>query len=147
MINDRNKLGVAKRFLVIEILCVTVVSVLLIRLLRSYVHSRIDWLLTPCLFIAAALLPTYLRKKRFSEIGLCVERPWMVLRVLLTTCVVVFPLLLAGIFLLRKFNIELPLSPIIPEGRWISWLAYQFMYIAMAEEIFFRGYFQSNIMS
>jgi membrane protease YdiL (CAAX protease family) len=96
--------------------------------------------------ITAALVPTYLRKKRFSEIGLHLEQLWMVLRVLLLTCVVVFPLLLAGIFLLRRFNIGLPLSPIIPEGRWVSWLAYQFMYIAVAEEIFFRGYFQSNIV-
>jgi membrane protease YdiL (CAAX protease family) len=41
----------------------------------------------------------------------------------------------------------MPLSPIIPEGRWFSWLAYQFMYVAVAEEIFFRGYFQSNVLS
>ena len=51
------------------------------------------------------------------------------------------------IFLLKKFDVELPISPIIPEGRWFSWLAYQFMYVAVAEEIFFRGYFQSNVQS
>ena len=49
--------------------------------------------------------------------------------------------------MLRRFNIELPLSPIIPSGRWFSWVAYQFMYIAVAEEIFFRGYFQTNVVS
>jgi membrane protease YdiL (CAAX protease family) len=71
----------------------------------------------------------------------------LILRVLCATCVIVFPLLLAGIFLLKHLNIQLPLSPIIPEGRWFSWLAYQFMYIAVAEEIFFRGYFQCNVLS
>jgi len=132
---------------VIEILCVTVISVLFIKLLPSYINIQINWFWAPCVLIAAGLVPTSLRKKRFSEIGLCVEQPWMVLRVLLATCIIVFPLFWAGIFLLSKFNIELPLSPIIPEGRWISWLAYQFMYIAVAEEIFFRGYIQSNIVS
>jgi membrane protease YdiL (CAAX protease family) len=105
------------------------------------------WFWAPCVLIAAGLVPTSLRKKRFSEIGLCLEQPWMVLRVLLATCIIVFPLCGVGIFLLRRFDIGLPLSPIISEGRWISWLAYQFMYIAVAEEIFFRGYFQSNIVS
>jgi membrane protease YdiL (CAAX protease family) len=71
----------------------------------------------------------------------------VILRVLCVTCIVVFPLFLAGIFLLKHLNIELPLSPIIPKGRWFSWLAYQFMYVAVAEEIFFRGYFQCNVLS
>ncbi len=69
------------------------------------------------------------------------------MRVLFATCVIVFPILLVGILLLKHLNIQLPLSPIIPEGRWFSWLAYQFMYVAVAEEIFFRGYFQSNVLS
>jgi membrane protease YdiL (CAAX protease family) len=145
LIDSNDKSGVSKRLFVIELLCVTVFTVLLIRLFRSYINSRIDWLLAPCLLITAALVPTLLRRKRISEIGLCLGQPCVDLRILGATCILLFPLLLAGVFMLRRFDIELPLSPIIPEGHLVSWLAYQFMYIAVAEEIFFRGYFQSNV--
>ncbi len=147
MIEGRDKLSVARILLLIEMLCVTVVTICLIKLLRNNVNSRGDWFLAPFLLITAALVPTRLRKRSFAEIGLRVGRLGLILRVLCATCVIVFPLLLIGIFVLKHFNIQLPLSPIIPEGRWFSWLAYQFMYVAVAEEIFFRGYFQCNVLS
>ena len=147
MIEGRDKLGVARGPLLIEMLCVTIVTIGLIKLLRNNVNIRGDWFLAPFLLITAALVPTRLRKRSFADIGLRVGRPGLILRVLCATCLVVFPLLLAGIFVLKNLNIRLPLSPIIPEGRWLSWLAYQFMYVAVAEEIFFRGYFQCNLLS
>ena len=147
MIEGRDKLSVDGILLLIEMLCVTVVTIWLIKLFRSNVNSRGDWFLAPFLLITAAFVPTRLRKRSFAEIGLQVGRPGLILRVLCATCVIVFPLLFVGIFLLKHFDIQLPLSPIIPEGRWFSWLAYQFMYVAVAEEIFFRGYFQCNVMS
>jgi membrane protease YdiL (CAAX protease family) len=94
----------------------------------------------------AAVLPTRLRKRSFAEIGLRVGRLGLILRVLCATCVIVFPILFAGILLLKHFEVQLPLCPVIPEKRWFSWLAYQFMYVAVAEEMFFRGYFQSNVL-
>jgi hypothetical protein len=147
LIEGRDKLSVAGILLLIEMLCVTIVTIWLIKLLRNNVNIRGDWFLAPFLLITAALVPTRLRKKSFAEIGLRVGRPGLILRVLCATCAIVFPLLLVGILLLKHFNVQLPLSPIIPEGRWFSWLAYQFMYVAVAEEIFFRGYLQSNVLS
>ncbi len=147
MIEGRDKLSVARIPFLIEMLCVTIVTICLIRLLRNNVNIRGGWFLVPFLLITAALVPTRLRKRSFAEIGLRVGRPGLILRVLCATCVIVFPLLLLVMFLLKHLNIQLPLSPIIPEGRWFSWLAYQFMYVAVAEEIFFRGYFQCNVMS
>jgi len=39
------------------------------------------------------------------------------------------------------------LQPSLPQEKGlIGWVFYQFMYVAMAEEVFFRGYVQSNIM-
>ena len=147
MIEGRDKLSVDRILLLIEVLCVTVVTIWLIKLVRNNVNIRGDWFLAPFLLITAALVPTRLRKRSFAEIGLRVGRPGSILRVLCATCVIVFPLLLIGIFVLKHFNIQLPLSPIIPGGRWLSWVAYQFMYVAVAEEIFFRGYFQCNVLS
>lgn len=147
LIEGRDKLGDARGPLLIEMLCVTIVMILLIKFLRINLNSRWDWFLTPFVLIASALVPTRLRKRSYAEIGLCIGRPEVIWRVLCTTCVIVFPLLLIGILLLKHLNIPLPLSPIIPEGRLSSWLAYQFMYVAVSEEIFFRGYFQSNVLS
>jgi len=147
LIEGRDKLSVDRILLLIEVLCVTIVTILLIKLLRNNVSVRGDWFLAPFLLITAALIPTRLRKRSFAEIGLRVGQPGLILRVLFATCAIVFSLLLAGIFLLKHLNIQLPLSPIIPEGRWLSWVAYQFMYVAVAEEIFFRGYFQCNVLS
>ena len=147
MIEGRDKLSVTGIFLLIEMLCVTILTIGLIRLLRNNVNIRGDWFLAPFLLITAALVPTRLSKRSFADIGLRVGRPGLILRVLCATCLVVFPILLVCILLLKHLNIRLPLSPIIPEGRWLSWLAYQFMYVAVAEEIFFRGYFQCNLLS
>jgi membrane protease YdiL (CAAX protease family) len=147
LIEGRDKLNVAGILLLIEVVCVTVVAICLIKVVHNNLNFRGDWFLAPFLLITAALVPTRLRKRSFAEIGLSVGRPGLILRVLCATCAIVFPILVAGIFLLKQLNIQLPLSPIIPEGRWFSWLAYQFMYIAVAEEIFFRGYFQCNVMS
>jgi membrane protease YdiL (CAAX protease family) len=147
LIEGRDRVNVARKLLLIEMLCVTIVTIWLIQFLRNNFNSRWDWFLTPFVLITAALVPTRLRKRSFAEIGLRVGRPGLILKVLCATCVIIFPLLLIGAFLLKNLNVQLPLSPIIPEERWFSWLAYQFMYVAVAEEIFFRGYFQCNVLS
>lgn len=146
MIDGSGELNVSKKLLMIEILCVTVVTVTLIRLLDVYINSRIDWIIAPCLLIMGTLIPTLLRKRRLAEIGLCLGQPLKILWTVGATSIILFPLVLAGFFVLKRFGISLPLGPIIPKDRWVSWVAYQFMYIAVAEEIFFRGYFQSNVL-
>ncbi len=49
--------------------------------------------------------------------------------------------------MITSLNLPLPLRPIIPERQgWLAWLLYQFLYVAVAEEVFFRGYVQANLM-
>ena len=146
MIKSGDNLITARVLLLMEMVCVTVVTVLLIKLLHNSFNNRGAWFLAPFLLIMAAVVPTLLNKRSFAEIGLRAERLGLIFRVLFATCVIVFPLLFAGILLLKHFEVPLPLCPVIPEKRWFSWLFYQFMYIAVAEEIFFRGYFQSNVL-
>jgi len=146
LIKGGDNVIVARVLLLMEMVCVTVVTILLIKLLHNNLNSRAAWFLAPFFLIVAALAPTLLRKRSFAEIGLCIGRLGLTFRVLCATCVIVFPLLFAGILLLKYFEVRLPLCPVIPEKRWFSWLFYQFMYIAVAEEIFFRGYFQSNVL-
>jgi len=146
LIKGGDNLIVARVLLLMEMVCVTVVTILLIKLLHNSLDSRAAWFRAPFLLIVAAVVPTHLRKRSFAEIGLRVGRLGLILRVLCATCVIVFPLLFAGILLLKHFEVPLPLCPVIPEKRWFSWLFYQFMYIAVAEEMFFRGYLQSNVL-
>ena len=62
------------------------------------------------------------------------------------TCLSVFPVMFCGLWLLKSYGLSFPLQPVLPKNQpLVNWLFYQFMYVAVAEEIFFRGFFQSTI--
>lgn len=146
MAKERYNISVAGVSLLSEMVVVTVAAVWLIRFLRSSLNNRGAWLAVPFVLLSAAVVPTLLRKRSLSEIGLRLERVGLTLRVLCGTCLAVFPVLFCGVLLLKHHKVQLPLCPVVPERTWPSWLVYQFMYVAVAEETFFRGYLQSNIL-
>jgi len=134
-------------FLLTETALVTVAAILAIRLLATSSISRAAWFVSPGILIAAALVPTAIRRAEFPKIGLNIRQIGPTVLVVCMTCVVVFSALFAGLWLLKSFGLGLPLQPVQPkEQGWISWLFYQFMYVAVAEEVFFRGYVQNNIL-
>ncbi len=139
-----------KRFnisLLTEIALVTITAILAIRLLAVSSISRAAWFVSPAILIAAALIPTAIRRVEFPKIGFNTKQIGPIVLVVCRTCVVVFPALYAGLWLLKSFGLGLPLQPVPPkEQGWVSWLFYQFMYVAVAEEVFFRAYVQSNIL-
>ena len=134
-------------YLLIESALVLVFAVVTIRVIGLGAAYEVGWLLNPLILIAAALVPTGLRHRRFADFGFSRPQVLRSLAVLGWTCLALFPLVLAGLWVLNSYDIGLPLQPSLPrEQAWIGWLFYQFMYVAMAEEVFFRGYLQSNIM-
>jgi len=134
-------------FLLTETALVTIAAILAVRLLATSSIFKAAWFVSPGILIAAALIPTVIRRAEFPKIGLNIRQIGPTLLVVCRTCVVVFPALYAGLWLLKSFGLGLPLQPIQPkEQGWISWLFYQFMYVAVAEEVFFRGYMQNNIL-
>ena len=139
-----------KRFdisLLTETALVTIAAILAIRLLVTSSFSRVAWFVSPGILIAAALIPTAIRRAEFPKIDLNIKQIGPTVLVVCWTCVVVFPALFAGLWLLKSFGLGLPLQPVQPkEQSWFSWLFYQFMYVAVAEEVFFRGYVQNNIL-
>jgi len=139
-----------KRFnisLFTETALVTIAAILAIRLLATSSISRAAWFVSPGILIAAALIPTTIRRAKFPKIGLNIRQIGPTLLVVCQTCIVVFSALFAGLWLLKSFGLGLPLRPVPPiEQGWVSWLFYQFMYVAVAEEVFFRGYVQNNIL-
>jgi membrane protease YdiL (CAAX protease family) len=133
--------------LLTETTFVTIAAILAIRLLATSSISNAAWLVSPGILVAAALIPTAIKRVEFAEIGFNIRQIGPILLIVFRTCVVVFSALFAGLWLLKSFGLGLPLQPVQPkEQGWVCWLFYQFMYVAVAEEVFFRGYVQSNIL-
>ena len=133
--------------LLIEIILVTIAAILAIGVLDSGFLSGDAWFVAPGILVAAAIIPTAIKRRKFAEIGFNIEQIRNSLVVLGWTCMVVFPATFSGCWLLKSYGLDLPLRPMLPEGQnWACWLFYQFMYVAVAEEVFFRGYVQGNIL-
>ena len=133
--------------LVIETALVTIAAILAIKVLDKSSLSRAVWFMAPGILIAAALVPTAIKGNKFPKIGFDAKQIKLTLQVLCWTCVVIFPAMFCGLWLLRSYGLNLPLRPVPPQGQgWVGWLLYQFMYVGVAEEVFFRGYVQNNIL-
>jgi len=97
--------------------------------------------------LGAAFGPLALRRRKPMDFGFARDRVIGSLVLLGRTCVAVFPVAFGALWMLNSFDIRLPVPPVSPvEGGWFGWLFYQFMYVALAEEVFFRGYLQRNIL-
>lgn len=133
--------------LLTETALVITIVILAIKTSSADFFSEVQWLIKPGILVAAALIPFAIRKSEFPKIGLSTKQIGPTVLVVCQTCIVVFSALFIGLWLLKYFGLGLPLQPVRPkEQGWISWLFYQFMYVAVAEEILFRGYVQSNFL-
>lgn len=134
--------------LFIEPALVTIAAILaIVAFNNSFLSAGAAWFMTPGILVAAAIIPTAVRKRKFANIGFNTNQIWYSLTLLGWTCMAVFPAVFFGCLVLRFYGFGLPLRPVLPAGQsWISWLFYQFMYVAVAEEVFFRGYVQDNIL-
>jgi membrane protease YdiL (CAAX protease family) len=121
--------------------------ILAIKISSAEFFSETQWLIKPGILVAAALIPAAIKKSEFPKIGLSTNHIGSTVLVVCPTCIVVFSALFVGSWLLKSFSLALPLQPAQPkEQGWINWLFYQFMYVAVAEEVFFRGYVQTNFL-
>lgn len=117
-----------------------------IRFLNMQPALHLRWLAVPCLLVTAALLPTWLRKDEFPPVGLDRRHVATSLRWVGLACLCTLPAAFLGLWLMVRMQLPIPLKPVTPgPDGWIAWLVYQFLYVAVAEELFFRGYFQTNV--
>jgi len=113
------------------------------------VHGAADLrrLAIPALLVAGAALPTWIAGREFPPFGLDSRNLRRALRPVGCLCLCIFPLVFLGLWLLTSLHLPVPLRPVMADGQsWLAWLLYQFLYVAVAEEVFFRGYVQANIM-
>jgi membrane protease YdiL (CAAX protease family) len=133
--------------LFIETAAVTVVTILAIRVFLAGSIFQPIWLVAPGILIAAALVPTVITRRDFPKIGIDNKQIRHSLVLVGWACIVTFPAMVCGLWFMRYWGFELPIRAVKPPGQgWFCWLFYQFMYIGIAEEIFFRGYVQNNIL-
>ena len=133
--------------LAVETGVVAVGTIAAIRFLNVPPALELKWLLIPCLLVIAALLPTWLRGRQFPSMGLDREHAGASLTLVCLTCLCAIPAVFLGLWLMVRMQLPIPLRPVVagPDG-WFTWLIYQFLYVAVAEEVFFRGYLQANVM-
>jgi membrane protease YdiL (CAAX protease family) len=116
----------------------------------SFLHAGsidIKWLLIPCTLVAAALMPMWIARRDFPRVGLHAEPIHLALRTVTLACLCILPPVYLGLWLLTSCGMPIPLRPTLAHGEdWLTWLLYQFLYVAAAEEVFFRGYLQANVM-
>ena len=146
-IRDRGSENPSILILLAETLLVATATILAVWLSRNYSSSHLGWLLVPFILTLAAFLPAVLRRTVTDLIGPNYRSARAALLLVLRTSAVLAPGVLVVCYLVRLSGRALPLAwPVPLRGGWASWLLYQFMYVAVAEELFFRGYLQTNIL-
>lgn len=142
-----NKLKRLDMSLLAEITLIIIAAVWAVKVFGVNSASGNNWFMAPGILVVAAIIPTVVKKGKFAKIGFNIREIRGSLALLGWTCIVVFPATFSCCWLLKSYGLGLPLRPMLPEGQsWACWLFYQFMYVAIAEEVFFRGYVQSNIL-
>jgi len=132
--------------LLMETATVTIIAIVAIKVFSVSPIFKQTWFVTPAILIAAAFIPTAINKRDFARIGFDNKKIRHSLVLLGWACIVTFPLMVCGLWLMRYWGL-VPLRAVMPPVQgWFYWLFYQFMYVAVAEEVFFRGYVQNNIL-
>ncbi len=130
-----------EEMIIIFSLMIGIIHVIQHSVLKSY-----SWFIVPAVLVMLTIIPAILRKSDFKDVGLVFDHTLESLRLVCRISVVVFPSMYLGLWLIRKAGFPLPYQPVWSQGQNpVTWLIYQFMYVAVAEEIFFRGYLQTTI--
>ncbi len=130
----------------LETVLVVVMTMSLLRVLAQPFAGSSGWILIPLALTTAALLPIVLRKRSLNELGIHQEGIWHSIYLCGLACITLFPLVLGGMALMQRYELAIPLAAVIKENDWGRWLLYQFFYVAVAEELFFRGYLQGTLL-
>ncbi len=133
------------RGLIFETMLVYGATLIFIRSLLTQV-PHLHWLAVPAILLMAGLLPCFPAKRPLPAIGMDRKR-------LTAACVlagiaglIAFPIAYIAFRLLALRGMSIPLRPEMPErDMLLAWGFYQFFYVAVSEEVFFRAYVQRNI--
>ena len=133
-------------WLALETVLVAITTLAAIKALNVQRAQNMRWILIPGLLVAAALVPTWIARREFPRIGLDAKHLGLGLGAACRAGVLILPLVFLGLWIATRLGLPIPLQPAMAgQDDWLSWLLYQFLYVAVAEEVFFRGYLQANV--
>jgi membrane protease YdiL (CAAX protease family) len=134
--------------LLVETFILAASVIFAIRLFSRSPFSAAGWFVVPAVLAATAIAPAIVKRTGFVSFGLRFKQLKSSLKTLGLVCLLVFPAMFGFLWILKSHGLSMPLQPVLAKNQnWIAWLLYQFMYVAVAEEMFFRGYVQNNILS
>lgn len=102
------------------------------------------WLLVPAAWLGAALAPRLWRADAWGRLRLWPCGPARAVFHALWVSAALGALAFLGVAVLARLGFEPPLGPAAPPDSWIVWAVHQWLYVALSEEVFFRGYFQGE---
>lgn len=111
---------------------------------RCGIGGGLAWLVIPVVWTVAALVPTFLGGRGWADLGVVTPRLKRDGSAFLIALGVLL-LFLIGAWLFARTGRPLPWAPGGAGGAWASWAFYQVVYVALPEELFFRGYAQERI--
>ncbi len=130
----------------LEMVAVTAGTIAAIKLLNACCPAVLRWLAIPGILVGAALAPTWIRRQELPNWGLGVNHVRPAVRAAGCVCVCTLPIVFLGLWLLTLLDLPIPLQPIrAGQQDPLTWLLHQFLYVAVAEEMFFRGYVQTGM--
>ena len=101
------------------------------------------WWMTPAILLAAGMVP-YLIRRQSPPAVLRVETLRQDVWTAACTGLAMLPLPCLAAWLIARAGVSLPWFAARPPN-YPAWVAYQFLYVAVAEETFFRGYLLANL--
>jgi membrane protease YdiL (CAAX protease family) len=111
-----------------------------LRILVAHVYG-LHWLAVPAVLLVATLAPCFFAKRSLPAIGLDPKQLAPASMLVGIACLTAFPLAY-----LASRGLPIPLRPNMPgQEMALEWLFCQFFYVAVSEEVFFRGYLQRNV--
>jgi len=130
-----------------ETLLVTIGTLAVVKAIEGRPIPGMRWLLVPGLLVAAALIPTWIARRHFPRLGLDLDHIRLAWNVVSGVCLFALPIAFLGQWMAIRLGFPMPSRPAFSgRGDFLSWFLHQFLYVAVAEEVFFRGYIQANVM-
>jgi membrane protease YdiL (CAAX protease family) len=103
------------------------------------------WWMTPTILTTAGMVP-YLVRRQSPPALLRPERLGQDLWITAYTSLAILPATYVAMWLLTRAGVHLPLQAVRPPS-YATWAMYLFLYVAPAEEMFFRGYLMANMQA
>jgi membrane protease YdiL (CAAX protease family) len=122
---------------------VIVLAVLGVLLAMDRPGASVSWWVVPALLVVAGIVPFAIRGQ--APPAICrLETLRRDLLLVLLTCAAVFPMTYLIVWRAHGMGLSIPLHSRRPSS-YVTWVTYQFLYVALAEEVFFRGYVLSTL--